>query len=296
MMRLISTAGSLPPSPARRAEPTRAPLRIGAVQHRWHADPDEHAAALIEGIRLAAADGAELVCLQELTLLPYFASGPEPGAGAVLAEQLPGGRTSEFACQVARTHGIHLLASLYERADDGTGYNTAICASPAGEIVARTRKTHIPAGAGYHEDHYFSPGESGFPLVSVGGARCGFPTCYDQWFPELARGYAVAGADVVVYPSAIGSEPDHPAFDTQPLWERVITTHGITNGLFMGAVNRIGTEGPVTFYGSSFFSDPYGRILVQAPRDEPAVLVTDLDLNQRRDWLDLFPLLPGGRR
>jgi N-carbamoylputrescine amidase len=94
-----------------------------------------------------------------------------------------------------------------------------------------------------------------------------------------------------VYPTAIGSEPDHPGFDTEPLWERVITANGITNGTHMVVVNRVGVEGPLTFYGSSFVSDPYGRVLVQAPRDEPAVLIADLDLDTRRDWLDLFPLL-----
>jgi N-carbamoylputrescine amidase len=100
---------------------------------------------------------------------------------------------------------------------------------------------------------------------------------------------------VIVYPTAIGSEPDHPDFDTEPLWEHVITANGIANGTFMVAVNRIGVEAPLTFYGSSFISDPYGRVLVQAPRDRSAVLVADLDLDQRRDWLDLFPFLKSRR-
>ena len=160
-------------------------------------------------------------------------------------------------------------------------------------MVAKTRKLHIPVTAGYYEDKYFRPGddETGYPVVELGDARFGFPTCWDQWFPELARAYSLGGAEVIVYPTAIGSEPDHPDFDTQPLWERVITGNGIANGTFMVAVNRIGHEGPLTFYGSSFISDPYGRVLVRAPRDEPAVLVADLDLDQRRDWLELFPFL-----
>jgi N-carbamoylputrescine amidase len=170
--------------------------------------------------------------------------------------------------------------------------------APDGQLLARTRKLHIPRTAGYHEDRYFHPGPAEpdpFPILELDGARLGFPTCWDQWFPELARAYALAGADVLVYPTAIGTEPDHPDFDTQPLWERVITGNGIASGLFMVAVNRVGEEPPLRFYGSSFISDPYGRILVQAPRDEPAVLVADLDLNQRRDWLELFPFL-GTRR
>jgi len=128
-------------------------------------------------------------------------------------------------------------------------------------------------------------------VIDLVDARFGFPTCWDQWFLEVARSYALLGADVIVYPTAIGSEPDHPGFDTEPIWEQVIRANGIANGTFMVVPNRIGTEGPVTFYGSSFVSDPYGRVLVQAPRDQPAVLVADLDLDQRRDWLGLFPLL-----
>jgi N-carbamoylputrescine amidase len=197
---------------------------------------------------------------------------------------------------MAAAHGIHVHASLYERADDddGLGFNTAIVVSPEGELVARTRKLHIPITAGYHEDRYFRPGPAGpgaYPLVGLGDLRLGLPTCWDQWFPEVARAYSLEGADMLVYPTAIGSEPDHPEFDTQPLWQQVIVGNGIANGVFMVAVNRIGTEPPLTFYGSSFISDPYGRILAQAPRDEPAVLVADLDLDQRRDWLELFPFL-----
>jgi N-carbamoylputrescine amidase len=146
--------------------------------------------------------------------------------------------------------------------------------------------------AGYYEDRYFRPGDSGYPVVTLpDDVRVGLPTCWDEWFPEVARAYSLQGAEIVVYPTAIGSEPDHPAFDTEPLWEQVIRAHGIANALFMVVPNRIGTEAPITFYGSSFISDPYGRVLVQAPRDAPAVLVADLDLDQREDWLDLFPFL-----
>jgi len=279
------------------AAPRRAPFRVGAVQQRWHPDHDEHAAALDAGIALAAEQGARLVCLQELTLSRYFAITPEgPAAAGAEPESLADGPTVSFARRAAAAHGVHVHASLYERADgdDGLGYNTAIVVAPDGRIAQRTRKLHIPVTAGYHEDRYFRPGPAegdAFPVLALGEARLGFPTCWDQWFPELARAYALAGADAIVYPTAIGSEPDHPGFDTEPLWERVIVANGIANGTFMIAVNRIGTEGPLTFYGSSFVSDPYGRVLVQAPREQPAVLVADLDLDQRRDWLALFPFL-----
>jgi N-carbamoylputrescine amidase len=267
------------------------------VQERWHPDPSQHERALAAGIELAAAEGAQLVCLQELTLSRYFATDPAgPQAAGVEPEELPGGATHSFAARMADQTGIHVHASLYERAegDDGLGYNTAILVAPGGQLVGRTRKLHIPVTAGYHEDRYFRPGpgdSDAFPVISLGQAHLGLPTCWDQWFPEVARAYSLEGADVLVYPTAIGSEPDHPDFDTQPLWERVIVGNAIANGVFMVAVNRFGEEPPVRFYGSSFICDPYGRKLVEAPRDEAAVLIADLDLDQRRDWLELFPFL-----
>jgi N-carbamoylputrescine amidase len=301
---VIVAVGSPPRSHARVAPPERGSFRVGAVQQRWHPDPVAHEAALAEGIRVAADRGARLVCLQELTLSPYFAVEADPTPQALArAEAIPDGPTTAFARRMATETGAYVHASLYERAegDDPRGFNTAICVAPDGTLVARTRKLHIPVTAGYHEDRWFraGPADGGsgagdgdaFPVVGVGEARLGFPTCWDQWFPELARAYTLAGADVIVYPTAIGSEPDHPKFDTQPLWRQVIVGNGIANGTFMVAVNRFGMEPPLTFYGSSFVSDPYGRILVQAPRDRAAVLVADLDLDQRRDWLDLFPFL-----
>jgi N-carbamoylputrescine amidase len=288
-------------SPARKHPPGRAAFRIAALQQRWHPDPDEHAQAMEAGIKLAVGEGARLVCLQELTLSRYFAADPAgPEAAGIEPEELPGGATHRFAARIAQDTGAHIHASLYERARDtgGLGYNTAIVVDPSGTLIARTRKLHIPVTTGYHEDRYFRPGPGDsdpFPVLALGDAHLGLPTCWDQWFPEVARAYSLEGADVLVYPTAIGSEPEHPDFDTQPLWEQVIVGNAIANGLFMVAVNRIGEEPPLRFYGSSFICDPYGRKLVQAPRDEPAVLVADLDLDQRNDWLELFPFL-GTRR
>ncbi|HLH65153.1 MAG TPA: nitrilase-related carbon-nitrogen hydrolase [Solirubrobacteraceae bacterium] len=297
----LLTAYPPPPSPARTRPPDRPPLRLGLVQERWHPDPEAHQEALAEGIRIAAGEGARIVCLQELTLSRYFAVSPAgPSEAGAAPEDLENGPTVSFARRMAAETGVHVHASLYERADgpDGLGYNTAVVVAPDGRLLSRTRKMHIPVTAGYHEDRYFRPGPAGegaFPLVRLasGGheAVLGCPTCWDQWFPELARAYSLRGADVLIYPTAIGSEPDHPEFDTEPLWERVIVANGVANGTFMVAINRTGVEPPLTFYGSSFISDPYGRVLVQAPRDRPAVLVADLDLDQRRDWLELFPFL-----
>jgi N-carbamoylputrescine amidase len=284
----------------------RPPLRVALVQHRWRADAAELKATLRSGIDVAAAEGAKIVFLPEITLLRYPADVPAGAHPAALAESLVEGPTFALAAEAAVANGIFVHASLYERApaaagaDDNLGYNTAILVSPAGELVARTRKLHIPISAGYYEDTYFRAGpgpDTGeanpYPVYEPDGlgARLGMPTCWDEWFPEVARNYALGGAEIVVYPTAIGSEPKFPAFDTQPLWQQVIVANGINSGLFMVVPNRTGDEGGLSFYGSSFISDPYGRVLVQAPRDEEAVLVADLDLDQRRDWLELFPFL-----
>ncbi len=275
------------PSPARAEPPSgRAPLRLGAVQCAWNPDPEAHRATLAEGIRLAAGQGAKVICLQELTLAPYFATGPDnQEAAGQYAEVVGSGPTTEFARRMAAETGSVIHASLYEFDEDGPGFNTAIAVDPAGTVRARTRKMHIPEFSYYHEDRYFARGDSGFPVVDLEGAGFAFPTCWDQWNPELARIYSLEGAEVIVYPTAIGSEPNFDDWDTMPLWRQMITANGLANATFMVAINRIGTEEPLTFYGSSFISDPYGRVVVEAPRDMPAVLVADLDLDQRRDWL-----------
>lgn len=295
---MITLTATAPESLSRSTESTRPPVRVGLVQHRWRPDADELTKVLRDGIDRAAGEGATLVCLPEITLLRYPAdtpAGPNPGD---TAEDLLDGPTFALAAEAARANGIFVHASLYEKspAADGLGFNTAILVSPSGELAGRTRKMHIPISAGYYEDTYFRAGPAEgnpYPVYEPEGlgAKLGMPTCWDEWFPEVARNYSLGGAEIVVYPTAIGSEPVFPAFDTQPLWQQVIVANGINSGLFMVVPNRIGDEGTVTFYGSSFISDPYGRVLVQAPRDEEAVLVADLDLDQRRDWLELFPFL-----
>lgn len=300
-----------PPPPeswARVHEPDTGPLRIGVVQHAWSADGLTE--WLTDAIDAAAQRGARIVFLPEVTLSRYPADTLPEGTASELAEDLETGPTVTFARAAAKASNVHVHTSVYRRADpgdgpdDGLGLNTAIIVAPSGEVVAATNKLHIPVTAGYYEDRYFRAGPAGpedpyrvHVLDDLAGARIGLPTCWDEWFPEVARAYAIGGANILVYPTAIGSEPDHPDFDTQPLWQQVILGNGIANGLFMVVPNRTGAETRPdgspgnTFYGSSFVSDPYGRVLVQAPRDEPCVLVADLDLAQRQDWLDLFPFL-----
>ncbi|MGG5751007.1 nitrilase-related carbon-nitrogen hydrolase [Zafaria sp. Z1313] len=296
-----------PASECRTEAPERGSVVVGLVQHRWNPDPAALRAELAEGIARAAGHGARAVFLPELTLSRYPADTLPAGRAADAAEDLLGGPTFAFAAEQASRHGVHVHASLYQQAtaedgsDDGLGLNTAIIAAPDGTLAAATHKLHIPRTAGYHEDRYFRPGPAAdpYPVHAPAGLdtdagsplRLGLPTCWDEWFPEPARAYALAGADALAYPTAIGSEPDHPGFDTEPLWRQSIIGHGIANGLFMIVPNRWGAEGSLTFYGSSFIADPFGRVLARAPRDASAVLVASLDLDQRRDWLTLFPFL-----
>ena len=292
-MKLIK--GDALQSLSRVEKPTRNPVRVALLQYAWDADSAALEAKIMRGTGMAAAEGARIVFLPELSLSRYPADTLPEGRPDKISEDLETGKTIRFARKAAKEHGVFVNASLYatNEGGDGLGLNIAILVSPEGELVGATPKLHIPITAGYYEDKYFRPGpaKNPYPVIDVEGLKLGMPTCWDEWFSEVARAYSLGGAEVLVYPTAIGSEPDHPEFDTEPLWRQVIIGHGIENGLFMVVPNRIGNEGLVTFYGSSFISDPYGRILARAPRDEEVVLVAELDLEQRKDWLDLFPFL-----
>ena len=283
-------------SPANKKAPERGSLRVALVQFSWNQDQAAHQENIAQAVALAAQNGAEIVFLPELTLSRYPADTLPSGTPSDSAEDLESGPTFNLLTELARVHSVFVHGSLYEKTGftDGRGLNTAIVLGPEGNLVARTPKLHIPVTEGYFEDKYFQPGPAKTPypvyeLDQESKPKLGLPTCWDEWFPEVARSYGLAGADILCYPTAIGSEPDHPDFDTEPLWRQTIVGHAIANGLFIVVPNRFGNEGLVTFYGSSFIVDPYGRILVRAAREGDEVLIADLDLDQRRDWLDLFP-------
>ena len=288
---------SLLPSLCPANDRTPQPVTVGLVQSRWYEDAALHRKKLADGVATAANAGASVVFLPELTLSRYPADSRPEGRADITAEPLEGGPTHAFASELAKENDVLVHASLFEYtgADDGRGLNTAIVVNTHGEICATTRKLHIPVTAGYHEDLYFAEGSdpSPYPIhrlpIDSGELAVGLPTCWDEWFPEVARSYGLGGADLLCYPTAIGSEPDYPTFDTAPLLRQVITGHAIANGLFIVVPNRFGNEGLLSFYGSSFVVDPFGRVLAEAPRDREAVLVVDIDISQRRDWLTLFP-------
>ncbi len=266
---------------------------IALIQTSWPGSRAEIIKTYRELVVEAAVRGAEIVCLQEFSLSPYFASVKDD-ANTAWAEPVRGGESDAVFGELARQNRVFLLGSLFERADDGgaedrTYWDTATVHNPAGELAGFTRKVHIPQGAGYYEDYYYG-GSDQFPVYEVAGVKTAVPTCYDQWFPELSRIYALNGAEFIFYPTAIGSEPDAPEIDTAVSWQTVMRGQAIANGVFIAAANRVGQE-DVTFYGSSFICDPMGRILAQASRDQTEVIVAVLETAVFDQWRHLFPLL-----
>ena len=295
MVQVISA--TLQPSLCATGKSDPQPLRVGLYQMKWYDDPSEHLKQLHAGVAACAHAGAQIVFLPELTLSRYPADKRPESVGDRQPEDIMTGPSVAFAKDAARENDVFIQVSLYEKVerDDELGFNTALLVAPNGEIVAQTRKLHIPVTEGYFENFYFAEGPSDNPYpvhgVAVDSAdvKVGLPTCWDEWFPEVARNYGLRGADLLCYPTAIGSEPDHPQFNTRPLWQSVIVGHAIANGLFIAVPNRTGTEGLIRFYGGSFIADPFGRILVEAPENEEVALVAEIDLNHRQDWLQLFP-------
>ncbi len=264
------------------------PLRLALAQTSWPGEREALMATYEQMAEDSAESGAHLLCLPEFSLSPYFPSTRDPD-GFRWAEPLRGGPSEQFFSRLARAHRLFVVGSLFEQVSSRRYYDTATLHGPDGQFLGHTRKVHIPQGDGYHEDHFFA-GWHEYPVHQAGRLRLAIPTCYDQWFPELSRIYALSGAELIVYPTAIGSEPNAPTVDTQPAWQTVMQGQAIANGIFMAAVNRTGQEG-VTFFGSSFICDPMGRILAQAGRDKTELVMADLDPAQLSAWRQLFPLL-----
>lgn len=256
-------------------------LKLGLIQHACPPQADK--AAILDQacdmIRQAADRGATLIVTQELFSGIYFPQ-TEQADHFALAEPIPGPTTQRLA-ELARELNIHLAASLFERRAAGVYHNTSVLLDPAGQIVARYRKMHIPDDPGFYEKYYFTPGDCGWQVHQAGNVNVGMLICWDQWYPEAARLTAMRGAQVLLYPTAIGWSDDEPAqlqHKQIEAWKTIQRSHAIANGLYVAAINRIGTEGHITFWGSSFICDPMGHVLAQAPTDQPAVLVAELDL------------------
>jgi N-carbamoylputrescine amidase len=232
----------------------------------------------------AARRGAEIICLQELFATRYFARA-EDARIREAAEPIPG-RISRFLGECARRERVTLVGgSMYERGRGGKRYNTTLVFDPAGKPIGRYRKMHIPHDPHYYEQYYFTPGNLGYLQVPTRKAVVAPLICYDQWFPEAARTNVLCGAEVLVYPTAIGWFSDlrqHEPFSAQR-WEDAMRAHASMNGVFAVAVNRVGREEDLRFWGGSFVADPFGQVVARASRSGEEVLVADLELDRIRE-------------
>ena len=268
-------------------------FKLGLVQTSCSLNPDENLSKAISGIRQAASEGAEIICLEELFRSQYFCR-EENAQLFDLAETIPGPST-EALSSIAKELQVSIVASLFEKRAQGLYHNTAAIIDADGSLLGRYRKMHIPDDPLYYEKFYFTPGDLGFQNFETRFSRIGVLVCWDQWYPEGARITSMQGANVLFYPTAIGWHPAEKAqYGAAQLdaWQTVQRAHSISNGVFVAAVNRTGFEGPpesgIEFWGSSFVSDPFGRVLKQASVDKEEVLVVECnpkDMDEvRRNW------------
>jgi N-carbamoylputrescine amidase len=266
---------------------------LGLVQMRCEEDLASNLERTLSAIHRAARNGAEIICLQELFRSPYFCQRHDP-ALFDWAEPIPGPTTERLA-QAARDTGRVIAASLFECRAPGVYHNTAVVFDADGSLCGLYRKMHIPDDPLYYEKYYFTPGDTGFRTFATRFGRVGVLVCWDQWFPEAARLTALQGAEVLLYPTAIGWHPHEKAefgASQREAWELMQRSHAIANGVFVAAVNRIGHEGPaeggLEFWGSSFVCDPFGVVLGRSSEDREEVLVVPCDRRRleevRRNW------------
>ena len=273
-------------------------MKVALVQQALREGRDEMIAATFASVRSAAAQGAKLVVLQELHTGSYFCQTEDTGCFD-LAESIPGPSTDLFGA-LARELGIVLVTSLFERRAPGLYHNTAVVLEKDGSIAGKYRKMHIPDDPAFYEKFYFTPGDLGFEPIQTSVGKLGVLVCWDQWYPEAARLMALAGADLLIYPTAIGWDPrDDEAEQQRQLdaWVTVQRSHAVANGIPVLSANRVGYEGDpssvgagIQFWGSSFVAGPQGELLARGGEGEE-LLVVDVDLRRSEDVRRIWPFL-----
>jgi N-carbamoylputrescine amidase len=271
----------------------RSKFRVGLIQAACARDPNENLAKAEWRIREAAGNGAQIICVEELFRSQYFCR-EEKAELFDLAESIPGPTTASFTA-LARELEVVIIGSVFERRAAGVYHNTAVVIDADGSLLGLYRKMHIPEDPLYFEKYYFTPGDLGFRCFDTRYARLAPLVCWDQWYPEAARLAALAGAQVLFYPTAIGWHPaekaEHGAAQ-HDAWRTIQRSHAIANGLYVAAVNRVGYEGPpgngLEFWGGSFVADPFGQVLAEASSDREETLIVECDPRRieevRRNW------------
>ena len=264
-------------------------LKIGIVQQHNTGDVADNMDRLSKAIAMLAGQGARLIVLQELHNTLYFCQ-QESVERFDLAESIPGPSTERFGT-LAREHSVVIVGSLFERRAAGLYHNTAVVIESDGSIAGRYRKMHIPDDPGYYEKFYFTPGDLGFRPIDTSVGRLGVLVCWDQWYPEAARLMALHGAELLVYPTAIGYDPADTPDEQQrqrQAWQLVQRGHAVANGLPVVTVNRVGQEGDISFWGTSFVCGPQGELLFEASQSDEATALVSVDLRRsehvRRWW------------
>lgn len=274
-------------------------MKVSLVQQSCGNDKTANIEKSLSGIRRAAADGASLAVLQELHSGPYFCQ-TEDARNFDLAESIPG-PTSGLLSAVARECGIVVVASLFERRAPGIYHNTAVVLEKDGSIAGTYRKMHIPDDPGFYEKFYFTPGDLGFEPIDTSVGRLGVLVCWDQWYPEAARLMALAGAELLLYPTAIGWDPNDPAEEQtrqRDAWMTIQRAHAVANGIPVLSVNRVGFEpGPdghgsgIRFWGSSFVAGCQGELLARAGTEDEELLTVDIDNGRSENVRRIWPFL-----
>ena len=267
-------------------------LKIGFLQQHNTADTKNNLLRLAEGISDLAKRGAQLIVLQELHNSLYFCQ-TEDVNNFDLAEPIPGPSTRFFG-ELAKEFGVVIVTSLFEKRAPGLYHNTAVVLEKDGSIAGTYRKMHIPDDPAYYEKFYFTPGDMGFHPIQTSVGKLGVMVCWDQWYPEAARLMALQGAELLIYPTAIGYEPSDTAEEQQrqrTAWQTVQRGHAVANGLPVIAVNRVGWESGIQFWGTSFVAGPQGELIYEASTDEEESIIVEIDLDHSEQVRRWWPFL-----
>jgi N-carbamoylputrescine amidase len=256
------------------------PVRIALIQMACREEPKENLERAVSFVKQAAKEGAQIICLPELFMTRYFAKTIDTNYFE-LAEGLESGSTPILR-RIARECNVVIVSGVFERANQGLYYNTAVVIDPEGAIAGLYRKNHIPLTPALQEKFYFKPGDLGFPVFHTPFGKIGVLICYDRYFPEGFRILSLKGAHVILVPSAC-------AGDSKKVWDLLLRAHAISNLVFIGAVNRIGKEGNTEFYGKSMVISPWGEVLKTGPEDQEEVLIADLDPEQLKGARNRWP-------